>query len=582
MRFILIVLSFASATFAQSEVKGHSSPASVDLLYQPPQLTLATSFADADGNRSLDEREKASLTISIANCGSGKAYDVSLKVEGTLPGNTSLDKESIQIGTIEPGGKREALFVLTGGERMQDGKLDLTFSTSEKFGKASAPLVVTLPTRAPIPPNLVMADFSLSDAGGDIAYGNGDGKPAPGETIELTLLVQNTGRGDAGDVKVAVQLGTGLVNVAKTEFNLGDLASSASKQITTGFSIPDNYGGSGQLPIEVVISEAQGRYGKKEKLPIQLNASSGRSGPLESQRVEIAGRTQSGGNAQVTPVASLSADIDKNIPAAVSPNRDGVAVIIGNRNYSRKNQDVPDVDYALRDAAVMKEYLLKALGYQEGNILTASDATLGDFNNLFGTAGEPGRISHLVKLGKSDIFIYYAGHGAPDVNEKKGYFVPIDCHPDAVARNGYPLELLYANLGKIQARSITVVIDACFSGSSSSGKMLIASASPVGLRITDPAMSWPNGALFTSSSGAEISSWYDEKKHGLFTYFFLKGMQGAADADQDGRVTAGEIQDFVSDQSEGVPYLARRLFNGRDQTPGFAGKREIVIRGTVK
>ncbi|MDP8240339.1 MAG: caspase family protein [Candidatus Hatepunaea meridiana] len=204
------------------------------------------------------------------------------------------------------------------------------------------------------------------------------------------------------------------------------------------------------------------------------------------------------------------------------------------------------------------------------------------FRDVFGTKEEPeGRLSHLVKAGKSDVFVYYSGHGAPDVKEKKGYFVPIDCTPNSVNRNGYPLDLLYNNISHCKARSTTVVIDACFSGGSDSG-MLINAASPVGINITNPAAHWKNGALFTSSSKDEISSWYPEKKHGLFTYFFLKGMQGAADADRNGKVSAGELHSYLSDTTEGVPYWARRLFNGRDQNPSFLGDEGIDLRGKVQ
>jgi hypothetical protein len=281
-------------------------------------------------------------------------------------------------------------------------------------------------------------------------------------------------------------------------------------------------------------------------------------------------------------VEEQSVDVDINIPSAKSPNRDAVAVVIGNCNYSAEHRDVPDVEFAARDAAVMKEYLLKALGYQEGNILYYTDAGLATFRDVFGTKEEPrGRLANSVKAGKSDVFVYYSGHGAPDVSEKKGYFVPVDCDPNAVSRNGYPLELLYENLGKMGARSVTVVVDACFSGGTSEGKMLIAQASPGAIRIIDPTANWGEGALFTAAAGDQIASWFAEKKHGLFTYAFLKGLQGAADADGDGTITAGELHEFINNGSgdfEGVTYLARRLFNGREQTPGFSGDARRIIR----
>jgi hypothetical protein len=276
-------------------------------------------------------------------------------------------------------------------------------------------------------------------------------------------------------------------------------------------------------------------------------------------------------------VVVFPTELETDIPQSLALRPDAVAVVIGNSGYSAFSADVPDVAFAARDAAAVRRYLTRALGYMEGNVLYHEDATNAVFRSLFGTREVPqGRLAQLVRTGRSDVFVYYSGHGAPDVSAGRGYFVPVDCNPDDVRLNGYPLDLFYANLGRLGARSITVVIDACFSGGSEQG-MLIGSASPVGIHISDPAMALQNGAVFTSSAGDQISSWYPEMGHGLFTYFFLRGLKGAADQDADGRVTAGELSAYVADPNDGVPYWARRLHRGRRQTPGFHGNPEITV-----
>ncbi len=122
-----------------------------------------------------------------------------------------------------------------------------------------------------------------------------------------------------------------------------------------------------------------------------------------------------------------------------------------------------------------------------------------------------------------------------------------------MALNGYSLDLFYENLAKLEAKSITVVIDACFSGGTSPGEMLIESASPIGIEVDNPAVARGNTVIMTSSKGDQISSWYDQKKHGLFTYFFLKAIGGSADINEDKQVTFQEIHDFVSDRAEAFP-----------------------------
>ena len=124
------------------------------------------------------------------------------------------------------------------------------------------------------------------------------------------------------------------------------------------------------------------------------------------------------------------------------------------------------------------------------------------------------------------------------------------------------------------------MLDTCFSGGTSSGELLIASASPIGIVVKNPTIAKRNTILLSSSRGDQISSWYDEKRHGLFTYFFLKAIGGSADINGDKKVTFQEIYDFVSDRAEGVPYWAKRLHGGRVQMPTLQGanKAKVFVR----
>ena len=272
-------------------------------------------------------------------------------------------------------------------------------------------------------------------------------------------------------------------------------------------------------------------------------------------------------------------DVDVNIPKTKMKNHDAIALIIGNSNY--EHPDVPQVKFANHDAEIVKQYLIKTMGYKKGHILFETDIDKAKFETLFGIVGNHhGTLYDYVKPGKSDVFIYYSGHGAPDPNTNKGYFIPVNCNPSKVALNGYSLDIFYENLSKLDVKSLTVVIDACFSGGTSSGKLLIDSASPIGIAVKNPTITKKNTTIFTSSTGNQISSWYNDKKHGLFTYFFLKAIGGSADMNRDKKVTFQEIYDFISDKAEGVPYWAKRLHGGRIQTPTLQGKNKnkVLVR----
>jgi len=248
----------------------------------------------------------------------------------------------------------------------------------------------------------------------------------------------------------------------------------------------------------------------------------------------------------------------KQMKKARSENRYGVAVVIGNRDY--QNKDIPPVSYAIRDATQVRKCLIKTFGYREGNIIFKTNATKGIFENTFGSAKNyKAMLYDYITPGKSDVFVYYSGHGAPSIETKKGYILPVDGNPNNVSIGGYALELLYRNLAKLRARSITVVTDACFSGA-----LLFKKASPVGIIVENPLVALKNASVMNSSAGTELSSWYPEKGHGLFTYYFLLGLAGKADSNGDKQLTLGEISSYINDN---VPYMARKLHSGRKQTP---------------
>ena len=270
--------------------------------------------------------------------------------------------------------------------------------------------------------------------------------------------------------------------------------------------------------------------------------------------------------AEIYAPVSLNSDVDKNLPVSKSQNPDAVAVVIGNQHYMKTKS----VDYAINDAASIKNYLVQVLGFREGNILYYTDATLDDFFTIFGRDKNKGKLHDRLKPDVSDVFVYYSGHGAPDLGdggENKGYIVPVACDPNYVATGGYALESFYNSLEKLPAKSLTVVLDACFSGED-----LIQKASPMVIRPKFPEIK--KAMVLASSKESQVSNWYVDQEHGLFTYFFLKALQSKtlSDANKDGKLTFQEIHDFVSSQTEGVPYHSRRMYgSSREQNPVLIG-----------
>lgn len=258
----------------------------------------------------------------------------------------------------------------------------------------------------------------------------------------------------------------------------------------------------------------------------------------------------------------------------LTPKREyDVAVIIGNKSYIQ--DDIPDVAYGDRDAEAIHAVLVNDLGFDPANIIVAKDASQGEMLAIFGSETNiQGRLwRYIDPNGKSSVFVYYSGHGAPDVRSHVPYLLPVDTDPNAIALNGYSLNLMYKNLSKLSVKSVSVMLDACFSGGSHQG-MLIKSASPVMVSAEMP--QGPTSGKLTvlaAADGNQLASWDEKKGHGIFTSHLLDGMKGKADKNQDGKITAQELYSYVS---YAVQRQARREF-GRVQTPTLLGDPNRVV-----
>jgi len=269
-------------------------------------------------------------------------------------------------------------------------------------------------------------------------------------------------------------------------------------------------------------------------------------------------------------IPMLSIDVEKDIPTVSGTNENAIAIILGVEKY-RSIQNVP---FAKRDAHWFKEYAVNLFGVPENknNLYFKTDAevTKAEFEKLF---SDNGWLSRRVNK-NSDIYIYYAGHGGPDINDKTPYLIPYDGDPNYPTQTGFPVNRLYEELAKLDVHSITVFIDACFSGGTRENKMIFADARPVHITVENPAVLSEVLTVFTASSGDQISSSYPEKNHGLFTYYLLKGFKGEGDLNNDNQITVEEMETYLQTN---VSRTAGML--DREQTPQVIGidKAKILV-----
>lgn len=254
------------------------------------------------------------------------------------------------------------------------------------------------------------------------------------------------------------------------------------------------------------------------------------------------------------PAASYPASPAPRFTAAERP--DDLAVIVGIESYS---DIAAKASYAERDADAFKSYV-RALGVPERNIvlLKGPKAVRSAL-----TKNVEGWLPRMAKA-DSRVFVYFSGHGAPDVKTGQAYLVPWDGDPNFLDSTAYPVAQLYKKLGELPVKQVLIAMDSCFSGAG--GRSVLASgARPLVSRI-DMGAAPAKVTVLAASGASEISGSLDDKGHGAFTYFLLEGLNA-------GKTTPKALTDYLTPR---VQDEARRL--NRDQTPQLQGDGSWSIR----
>ncbi|MCB0526429.1 MAG: caspase family protein [Saprospiraceae bacterium] len=155
------------------------------------------------------------------------------------------------------------------------------------------------------------------------------------------------------------------------------------------------------------------------------------------------------------------------------------------------------------------------------------------------------------------VMLYFSGHGL------EGCFLPVDY-------DGYNNKLRHEEIRQIfkesKAKHKICIADACHSGTLDySGALTAKGPAPVSLDHYYQAFEDSDGgiALLMSSKAEELSLEDHGLRQGVFTYYILRGMKGAADTNGDYIVTVRELYSYV--------YAKVREYTAGVQTPVLTG-----------
>lgn len=223
-------------------------------------------------------------------------------------------------------------------------------------------------------------------------------------------------------------------------------------------------------------------------------------------------------------------DVDSNIPVTTNSNDKTYCVIIANEHY----KNTPNVNYAINDGKIFKEYCHKTLGVPDRNIKFYEDAGYLDMLEAIQNLQSIKYLGSDVKL-----IFYYSGHGIPNEKDRTAFLLPVDGRPGMMQESCISLRYLFKNLGEMDAKNVTVFLDACFSGMQRGSDDAILAVKGVALKTKKEDLEG-NVVVLSAASNDQTAQIYGRQRHGLFTYHLLKELKQTQ-----GHVTLGKLYEAI-------------------------------------
>jgi len=540
----------------------------------PPNLFADLSFKDDNGNGILEAGEKAEIAITVTNQGKGNAYEMRVSLIDDKPAKSLTIGNEQQIPLLKPGETQKVIFPISTDINLTSAEHKIEIKVTEKYGYDMDPAFLNLQTFEYQHAKLSFSGIEILDAGEGTAAISEDGQLQAGEMVKAKIVVQNTGQGISTNTRFTVTTTDNNIFLRDNSGSLGTLNPGEVREIFFTLSPNKRVVTTGNLPVLLEMSEDKGKGDLLAfQLPVKLNQKPPKpniktiNADLESltKNIAVFEYTSNKFTANTSTIINI-----RSVAPSLSERKNAVAVVFGVSKY----EDLAPAPYAANDADIMKEYFEKILGIGQVLVFTNEEVTIGKLNKVFNP--NYGELQKAIVKGETDVFVFFSGHGVPDKTGENTYLLPYDGLKEDLETFGYNTSKLYNNLSLLGARSVTVILDACFSGGSRKTEKIpeenLIAQKGVKVKVQKPWLAWPDFTVINSSTGEETSLGFDASETGLFTYFFAAGLQGKADENADKKITLGELKKYVTDN---VTATSRRI-SGL-QTPEFHGDDNLIL-----
>lgn len=256
---------------------------------------------------------------------------------------------------------------------------------------------------------------------------------------------------------------------------------------------------------------------------------------------------------QKIDTAAAVPDVDL-LPKSLSNFKPSKAVVVAIGVGQFRSGQVPSIKYAGHDAEVMAEYLREIGNIPDDRVRVLRDthAVKQDLTETF-EEWLPQRVD-----AATVVYVFFAGRALVDGKTGAVSLLPFDGTTTALNRL-YPVRQLQQSLYRLPIQRAIMMFDVSLE------------PSPGADPVSTPPPNWESAGSerkdqvmwMVGNRTLQEAHTYEEGKHGLFTYYLLKGLQGLADIDRDGTVAAGELCLYARGE---VARTAREHF-GNHQDP---------------
>lgn len=401
----------------------------------------------------------------------------------------------------------------------------------DPFVRAAAVSVATLFAKASrdlLDPNSQTASGASPSASG----------PAPSLVFKTTVLDENgNALLEGGErVKIRVDLtNSGKSPITGIAVTLGGTPTFVAYFPVSTLAVDALQPGESRS-VEFAATLPQSMESRRAEVAVSVNAASGSSAPA-AQTVTAALR---GGGGRFDSVDQVPANTGLQRPHTY-------VLAVGISTY--RDPQIAARKFASLDAELISTYFQTVGGVPAANVRLLQDwkALRSDIEDFI--------LEWLPRRMTSDsvVIVYFSGQVAVSPSGET-YLIPYDGKHNSTARL-YPLKDLEAGLARLKTKQTLFIFDG--------GVLSIGPAGTVKRRGPQWGSSKSPVLHLIGTTGFRNGLEPAKLRHGLFTYYVLRGLKGEADANVDGDVTLGELTAFVG---RAVPAAAKQDFS-QEQRP---------------